>query len=213
MLQHAVGVRGKRLLDRVGPRRPPGRLAASGAGSPSLAERGPGLVEPAAPEVGGRRRPRLPVAGSPLGPRLGAEREQLGEVSHRRDVALRGDADEPVREERVAEQERDVGIGRREEPRAPVVEEVALVDRLEPERQPGSGTSGEKTGSALTLARGEQRRAPERALGRPPRRRSRRRARLAHASKNARTAATVASTSASPCAVETNRHSNWDGGR
>jgi hypothetical protein len=33
----------------------------------------------------------------------------------------------------VPEQERRVGVGRREEPRLPVVEEVALVDRLEPE--------------------------------------------------------------------------------
>jgi hypothetical protein len=33
----------------------------------------------------------------------------------------------------VAEQERRVGIGGREQPRLPVVEEVALVDRLEPE--------------------------------------------------------------------------------
>jgi hypothetical protein len=34
----------------------------------------------------------------------------------------------------VPEQERGVGVGGREQPRPAVVEEVALVDRLEPER-------------------------------------------------------------------------------
>jgi hypothetical protein len=39
-----------------------------------------------------------------------------------------------VRVEVVAEQERGVVVGGREEPRRPVVQEVALVDRLEAER-------------------------------------------------------------------------------
>jgi hypothetical protein len=39
-----------------------------------------------------------------------------------------------VRVEVVAEQQGRVVVTRREEPRAPVVEQVALVDRLEPER-------------------------------------------------------------------------------
>jgi hypothetical protein len=39
-----------------------------------------------------------------------------------------------VRIEVVAQQERGVGVGRGEEPRPAVVEEVALVDRLEPKR-------------------------------------------------------------------------------
>jgi hypothetical protein len=38
-----------------------------------------------------------------------------------------------VRVEVVAEQQGRVVVNRREEPRAPVVEQVALVDRLEPE--------------------------------------------------------------------------------
>src|SRR5439155_812127 len=46
------------------------------------------------------------------------------------------DEHEPVGVEVVAEQERGVGIGWREQPRAAVVEEVALVDRLQPERVP-----------------------------------------------------------------------------
>jgi hypothetical protein len=39
-----------------------------------------------------------------------------------------------VRVQVVAEQQRGVRIGRREEARAAVVEQVALVDRLDPER-------------------------------------------------------------------------------
>ena len=47
--------------------------------------------------------------------------------------ALR-DPDEPVRVEVVAEQERRVRVGRGEEPRTGEVDQVALVDRLDPER-------------------------------------------------------------------------------
>jgi hypothetical protein len=39
-----------------------------------------------------------------------------------------------VRVEVVAEQERGVAVGRREQPRRPVVQQVALVDRLQPQR-------------------------------------------------------------------------------
>ena len=59
-----------------------------------------------------RRRPRLAVARRVVRPELRAERDQLGEVGDRVDLAVLGDPDEPVRVEVVAEQERGVA-GRR----------------------------------------------------------------------------------------------------
>src|SRR5207248_9963289 len=72
-------------------------------------------------------------------------------------------ADEHVRGEVVAEQERGVAVRRREEPRAAVVQEVRLVDRLEPEREARLGEQRED-GLGLALVRRPERRAPERAL-------------------------------------------------
>jgi hypothetical protein len=56
-----------------------------------------------------------------------------------------------VRVEVVAEQKRGVVIGRGEQARATVVEEVTLVDRLQPERVPLLGERRED-GLALPLA-------------------------------------------------------------
>jgi hypothetical protein len=81
-----------------------------------------------------RGRPRLSVAGQAVGPQPGAERDQSRQVGDGLDLPGLGHADEPVGVEVVPEQERGVGIGGREQPRAAVVEEVALVDRLQPER-------------------------------------------------------------------------------
>jgi hypothetical protein len=63
----------------------------------------------------------------------------------------------------VPEQERRVGVGGREQPRLPVVEEVALVDRLEPE---GVALLAERRedGVQLALLLGPERRLPEPAL-------------------------------------------------
>ena len=57
-------------------------------------------------------------------------------------------AHEAVRVEVVAEQHALALLAGREEPRAAVVDEVGLVDRLEAEREPRSGASGEKTALA-----------------------------------------------------------------
>jgi hypothetical protein len=81
-----------------------------------------------------RRRPRLSVSGQAVGAQLGAERDQGSQVGHGLDRPGLGDAHKTVGVEVVAEQEGGVAVGGREQPRPPVVEEVALVDRLQPER-------------------------------------------------------------------------------
>jgi hypothetical protein len=83
-----------------------------------------------------RRRPGLAVAGKAVGPELGAARDQRREIRDCLNGPGLGDADEPVRIEVVAEQERGVVVCRREEPRRAVVQEVTLVDRLEAEGVP-----------------------------------------------------------------------------
>jgi hypothetical protein len=81
----------------------------------------------------GRRRPHLAVAGQAVGPELRADRDQRRQVGDGLDGPCVGDPHEAVSVEVVPEQERRVRVGGREQPRLPVVEEVALVDRLEPE--------------------------------------------------------------------------------
>jgi hypothetical protein len=90
----------------------------------------------AAAERRGRRAPRLAIARETVRPQPGAERDQRRQVADRLDRPGLGDADEPVRVQVVAEQQRRVRIGGLEEARPAVVEQVALVDRLEPERVP-----------------------------------------------------------------------------
>ena len=81
----------------------------------------------------GRRRPHLAVPGQAVGPELRADRNQRRQVGDSLDGPCVGDPHEPVSVEVVPEQERRVRVGGREQPRLPVVEEVTLVDRLEPE--------------------------------------------------------------------------------
>jgi hypothetical protein len=97
----------------------------------------PGFLEAA---VGGPKqrdgcRPRCAVPHSLLGPELRAQREELSQVGDDVHLTNRSDADEAVRVEVVAEQDRGVAVGGREEPWTAVVEKVALVDRLEPDRE------------------------------------------------------------------------------
>jgi hypothetical protein len=112
-----------------------------------------------------RRGPNLAVARQAIRPQLGAVRDQRGQVGNSLDRPGLGDADEAVRVEVVAEQERGVVVGRREQARAAVVEEVALVDRLQPERVPLLAERREDR-LGLALAGGAQGVSPERALGR-----------------------------------------------
>jgi hypothetical protein len=68
-----------------------------------------------------------------------------------------------VRVEVVAEQQCRVVVARREEPRAPVMEQVALVDRLEPERV---ALLAQRREDRLSLRLVGQRLVPEPALAR-----------------------------------------------
>src|SRR2546421_2162125 len=109
--------------------------------------------------------PSLAVAREPVGTQLGAERDQRGEVGHVLHAPGFRDADETVRVEIVAEQQRRVVVLGREEPGPSVVEQVALVDRLEPERVELFRQRREN-GLTLLLVVGAERVAPEPALSR-----------------------------------------------
>jgi hypothetical protein len=98
-----------------------------GAGEPPEAR----LLAPAEGRRG--RGPGLAVARQDVGPELGAHGDQGRQIGDRLDRAYLGHPDETVRVEVIPQQERRVGVRRREEPRPAVVEQVALVDRLEPE--------------------------------------------------------------------------------
>ncbi len=77
------------------------------------------LVERPAAEQGGGCGPRLPVSRALVGPELGAERDQLGEVGDSVDVLVAGDANEPVGVQVIPQQEGGVAVGRLEQARAP----------------------------------------------------------------------------------------------
>ena len=126
----------------------------------------PGLARRLAPSERRRRRcPCFPVSGQAVGAQLGTERDQRREICDCLDGACFGDADEPVRVEVVAQQQTRVGVSGREQPRAPVVEEVALVDRLEPEGVAILSEAGEDR-VAFALVLGPKRGLPEPALTR-----------------------------------------------
>jgi hypothetical protein len=120
------------------------------------------------PEERDRRRPRSAVPGLPFRTEVRAEREQLRQVGHDADVALRGYAHEAVGVEVIPEQDARVPVGRREEPRRAVVQQVALVDRLDPERKALLSKRREDRELfpfALRLERGLPKRALTRRLG------------------------------------------------
>jgi hypothetical protein len=64
---------------------------------------------------------------------MSAEGEELGQVSDHADVSLLRDAHEAVRVEVVAEEDARVAVGRGKQASAPVVKQIALVDRLDAE--------------------------------------------------------------------------------
>ena len=110
-----------------------------------------------------RRGPLLAVAVELVRSELGAAGDQRGQVGHGLDGSCFGDPDQAVRVEVVAEQQRGVAVCGSEESRRPVVQQVALVNRLEAERVPLLGQRRED-GLLLTLGFRAQRVAPERAL-------------------------------------------------
>jgi hypothetical protein len=87
------------------------------------------------PEKRDGRGPRRPVARLPLRAQMSAEGQELGEIGDHSDVSLLGDAHETVGVEVVAEEDARVAVCRRKQASAPVVEEIALVDRLDAERE------------------------------------------------------------------------------
>ena len=117
-----------------------------------------------APAHGRRgRRPRIAVAGQAVGPQPGAERDQRREVGDGLDRPRLGHAHQPVGVEVITEQERGVGVGGREQPWPSVVEEVALIDRLQAERVALLAERREDR-LELTFLLGPQRGLPEPAL-------------------------------------------------
>ena len=206
-LSHAAGVGRECAIDRGvadgGPRR--GTRAARVA---TPAERAARLVEPCP------RSAAVAAQSGPSPPAPSARSCEQSEISSERSATAstspkRGDADEPVRVEVVAEEQRRVAVRRGEQARRPVVDEVALVDRLEPEREP---LVAERREDRLELARSARSASlPERAPPRPrPRSSSSPRGQRP---KKSPTASTVRSMSSSECASETNIASNCDGAR
>jgi hypothetical protein len=109
--------------------------------------------------------PRLTVAWKPVRAELGTERDQRGEVGHGLHRSGLRHPHEPVRVEVVAEQERRVSVLGREQPRPPVVEQVALVDRLQAEPVELLGERREDRLTVALVLRAESV-EPEPALGR-----------------------------------------------
>src|ERR671912_479575 len=175
--QSGVGL--QRPLDALVARRL-ARKALERPGVTAFAELCARNVEPPLSDQRGRRRPGGAVAAVPVSPRLGAQGDQLCEVAYRVDIAQRRNPREALRVEVVTEDERRVVVRRLEEPWPAVVHEVALVDRLQPERIPRLGEARE---DRLELALGRlapharelrrRNRQPRPPSSRSPRRRAR----------------------------------------
>src|SRR3954452_7649892 len=175
-----------------------------------------------------RGRARLPdgfgEVGAALGMGLCAQRDDVGELCHRLEVAERGEAREAERVEVVAGEQDEVGIVVAEEAPGAVVEKVALTYRLYDERdvvgvtgraRAGRGERAEGRVAVEPRGRGEQRLSeqaallPQRLLHAPQRRVGR----GAQSDANAAAAAsTVRSTCSGPWASDGNHASNCDGG-
>lgn len=137
----------------------------------------------------------------------GSGRDEVGEHDHGLDVAALGDAAEAEGVERVAREQAQVGVHAGEGARLAVVEQVALVDRLDREQAIGIADDareaiGARIGERVLRERGIERR------GQVEQRAQRTTSRSASAA-----AASVRSTCSSVCASEGNHASNWDGGR
>lgn len=121
-------------LDGIVARRSTGKRIER-CGIASTTERRAGLTQRPLPDMRCRCGPRCAVPGTPVAARLRAERDQLGEVGDGGDLTEGGDAREPARVEVVTEHQRGVAILGLEDPRPSVMDEVALVDGLEAERE------------------------------------------------------------------------------
>ena len=158
--------------------------------------------EPVRARERGGGRPGRSVATRALGTELRADRDQCRKIRHGIHVVQLRHADEAVRVEIVAEQQCVFRRGRGEEPRAAVMEEIALVDGLYTERAALVPERREDRLELPVLLRAQSGR-PERALAAgavgdlvPETCR--------HRSKNRPAASIVRSISSSPCASDTN---------
>src|SRR4051794_17328127 len=122
-----------------------------------------GLLEHALPEERDARRPDRAVVPGALSSELGAQRDQLAHVRNGLHRPRGGEADEALGVQVVAEQENRVPVAGREEARAPVMDEVALVDRLDGDCEARVGERREDP-LAVACAPGAERLLPERAL-------------------------------------------------
>ena len=156
----------------------------------------------------------------------GGQRDHVGQLGHRLEVAQLGELGQADRVELVAGQEREVGIVGHDHPALAVVEQVALADGLDEQRVAGGIARRARARRRRVAVRGRRRRT-----GRPRRRgRARRQApigldggheageRVAHRTApgtwaNAAVAAsTVRSTCSAVWAREGNHASNCEGG-
>jgi hypothetical protein len=143
---------------RFGEAEKPCRVAA-------VAERRPCLLEPLVRSSEERHRPRPggAVPRPPLGTKLRAQGKELGEIGDDVHLSDRGDPDESMGVEVVAEEDGDVAVGRREEAGPAVMEEITLVNGLEPDGEPFV-TKRRENQRLLALSPRPEGGAPERAL-------------------------------------------------
>lgn len=115
MLPDESGVRSERRVDRGVPRDDP-RAGVEETRVTALTQCAARKIEPSCSEGRSGSGPSGTVAVTPVGARLRAQRDQLGEVRNCGDVARLRNTNEAVRIQVVAEQERGVPIVRCEEP-------------------------------------------------------------------------------------------------
>src|SRR5262245_5540679 len=121
------------------------------------------LLERAVSKAGDARRPGGAVLDLALRLELRAERDQLAHVRDRRHGARGRESDEALRVQVVAEQQDRVLVTGREQARASVVDEVALVDRLHGQGEARVRERGED-GDAVAGAARTERFSPQRAV-------------------------------------------------
>jgi hypothetical protein len=118
------------------------------------------LLERAVAEERDARGPCGAVVAFALGLQLRAERDQLAHVGDRSHRAGRREVDEALRVQVVAEEQDRVPVAGREQARAAVVDEVALVDRLDRECEARISERREDR-RAVARAAGAERVAPQ----------------------------------------------------
>ena len=143
-----------------------------------------------------------------MGP--GAERDQVGELVDRLEVAGAGDSLEPQRVEGVSGEEAQVVVHAGECARLAVVEEVGLADRGERERAVAVRDFEVESVVARRLARVGPQALVDR--GHDIGQRAPVRVRAHSVAKASRAASTVRATCSSLWASEGNHASNWEGG-